>query len=276
MKKSFLCLICILASLAFIFCFLPSCEEQTHDLEVHFLSVGEADSILIKTKTKALLIDAGLEENYTTISSALSREGIDRLDYMILTHFDKDHIGSAEELLHTREVGEILMPVYHPTGGTYMKFSAYMESYDGKVTNVTQETTLTLDEFEIKIDPTHLTSIPEDDNNNSLIVSLRHGDFDMLLLGDAEKTRIIEYAARDTAAYDVVKLPHHGDYFKDLKWYLEKNPPTYAISSCEAENVKDNLTEMCSELKIKHYVTGDGTVHLTYDIKSAKLHLEQK
>ncbi len=270
-----------LLALALILCLcllpLVSCGgDASGDLEVHFLSVGKADAILLKTKGEAILIDTGYEESYTTIKTALNKEGVVTIDHLILTHFDEDHIGSAARLLGTCPVGTLYMPDYEGQNNEYQTLSAALGSYGGEVKRVQQALTLQLTGFTLTIDPTALTSIAEDeDNNRSLIVSVRSDSFSMLLMGDAKKARVTEYASRDSAHYDVVKLPHHGNYFKDLAGYLDKITPAYAIHSCDAELVEQKLKNACSERGITQFITGDGTVHLTYTIADDVLSVTQ-
>ncbi len=257
--------------LVLLFCLLPlsSCGDGRADLEVLFLSVGKADAILLRTKEHTVLIDTGYEESYSTIKTALTREGVSHIDHMILTHFDKDHIGSSVELLSTCSVGNVYLPNYEGTGGKYAELSDFLRNYRGDCTRVTEAITLTLDGFTFHIDPTSMTSLePEDDNDYSLIVSVKNKTFSLLLMGDAEKARVTEYARRDTTPYDVIKLPHHGDYFKDLVSYINTVSPAFVIHSCEIEAVDTRLDQACEESGIRQFITGEGPVRLRYDAAS--------
>ncbi len=266
-------------ALALLFCLLSfaACgEEVQSDLRVLFFSVGKADAILIETKSETILVDTGYEEDYTTIKSALTREGITTIDHMILTHYDKDHIGSAQELLSSCTVGTLYLPDYQGMGGEYADLAVFLTQYNGATETVTDLVTLSLDGFTMTIDPTRLTSLTsEDDNDHSLIISLKNDNFSMLLMGDAEKSRVVEYASRDSSHYDVVKLPHHGDYFKDLAWYIGEITPLYAIHCCESGDVAEKLDAACTERGITQFTTGNGNVTLTYTLADNKLIITQ-
>ncbi len=271
--KKILALALILVSILIPF---ASCGGGA-DLDALFLSVGKADCILLRVGDETILVDTGYDENYTTIKSTLTKEGVGHIDHMILTHFDKDHIGSAEELLTTCTVGCVYMPAYNGTGGIYTNLAAFFATYRGEVKRVTERLALTLGDFSMVIDPTALTSLgDEDDNNHSLIVSLRHSGFSMLLMGDAEKARVVDYATRDTATYNIVKLPHHGDYFKDLAWYLDTAKPSHAIHSCEAGGVDEKLSEALNARSINQFITADGNIRVTYSISSGTYSVTQE
>ncbi len=270
MKRLFACLLALL----FILIPLASCGENSPDLEVLFLSVGKADAILIKTKNTNVLIDTGYEETYQTVRTALTREGVMSIDHLIITHFDKDHVGGAEKIMNSCPVKNLYLPNYKGTGGEYLNFAEYLPKWDGTTHTVIEQTALVLDEFTMQISPTSLFSQSDDDNNNSLILSLKGADFSLLMMGDAETPRIAEYAAQDTGAYQVVKLPHHGDYTKELSNYLSVIKPQYAVHSCEAGMVDERLTARCTELGIQTFSTYDGDVSLHYHASNNALTIQ--
>ena len=91
-------------------------EITSTDLQIHYIDVGQADSILVRVPVdggmKNMLIDAGTAENYpaSNIIDYLSELGISSLDYFVITHPHLDHIGAADEVIHTFDVKTVIIP----------------------------------------------------------------------------------------------------------------------------------------------------------------------
>ncbi|MBR5746568.1 MAG: MBL fold metallo-hydrolase, partial [Clostridia bacterium] len=75
--------------------FATACANSSDHLTFDVLDIGKADCIVMRHKGQVLLIDTGEEENLPEIESHLSSRGISKIDYLILSHFDKDHVGGA-------------------------------------------------------------------------------------------------------------------------------------------------------------------------------------
>ena len=78
------------------------------ELTVHFFDAGKADAILLTTPDSTLLIDAGERGFGKTILAYLEEQGIERIDYLIVTHFDKDHVGGMARVINNIAVGTVL------------------------------------------------------------------------------------------------------------------------------------------------------------------------
>ena len=103
-------------NLKFIFLFIISfftsapCDVKMKELEeidIYFFNVGKADSILIKSNEVNILIDTARDENGEYIVKRLKDLGVKKLDYMIITHIDKDHVGGADKILEKIETEKI-------------------------------------------------------------------------------------------------------------------------------------------------------------------------
>ena len=88
--------------------------EIKGQLKVHFIDVGQADSILIQeTNGKSMLIDAGNNADADFVVDYLKEQGVNSLDYIIGTHPHEDHIGGLDAVIDNFNIGEIIMPKYH-------------------------------------------------------------------------------------------------------------------------------------------------------------------
>ena len=79
-------------------------------LQIYFFDVGQADSILIISDNKAMLIDAGTNEMGTKVVENIKKLGIEKIDYLIGTHPHEDHIGGLDDVIKNFEIGTIYMP----------------------------------------------------------------------------------------------------------------------------------------------------------------------
>lgn len=253
--------------------------KEKADLTAVFAQTGKSDCILIYTKSTTIVVDAGYEDNEAVILAMLKREGVKKIDHLILTHFDRDHIGSAPALLRKYNVGQVYLPDYTSDSDEYGALVQALTETGVNAERVREDVTLSLSEGAVvRINPTKLTNLGEnDDNDRSLIVSVRWDKFGLLLMGDALKARVQEYMTTDTNSYSVVKLPHHGDYFKKLEEYMRAVQPADGIVCCgEEREVDEKLITMCDDLGIALKRTDMGTIRLEYTSSDGIYRLAQE
>ncbi len=241
--------------------------SSSGDLTIECLSLGSADSFIFITENSTVLIDTGLSKNYDDIEACLEQYGIEEIDAMILTHFDKDHIGSAAEIINNYSVDAVYT--------TYMskessKVDDLLEALDDN--NIEQQiitavTTLTIDNVTYTIYPSESQSYEtKESNNSSLCILVQDGERSFLFPGDAEEERIEELLTLDNISCDVLKMPHHGRYKTNLEEFLIKVTPTYAlITSSEDEPADDSTIELLEELNIETYLLMNGNVTIKTD-----------
>lgn len=273
-RRALLCLL-LLAML----CPLIACggKPETGDLTGVFMSVGKADAILLYTADTTVLIDTGYADSFPTVEKVLKREGKRRIDYLILTHYDKDHIGGAPAVLDRFEVGEVLLPDFTADSDAYRALTDALAHTSATVTRLRDARTLPLaDGCAARVLPTRLTEVT-DENNTSLITEVTYDGFGLLLLGDALKDRVEEYAATMRGTYQVVKTPHHGDYFKALKNLLGKAGAKHAIACADGSEreVEEKYESMCGELGITSFRTDAGEIRLIFSRETGKYVLKQ-
>lgn len=118
--------------------------EVTGEFYAQVLDIGKADAIVLRSGDSAALIDCGETKDGDNVLEHLNTLGIERLDCMIITHFDKDHVGGAAEILKSLEVGSVITPKYEGTNQEYLDYIAAARDKDITPTELDEMTRFTL------------------------------------------------------------------------------------------------------------------------------------
>ena len=222
----------LLSSLLCLFLALPGCASA-NPLRVDFYDVGKADAMLITTPGgQRILIDAGTNKNGKALAELFNQEGIDSIDLMIITHYDKDHVGGADKIIEGVGVGHVVMPIYDKEGKQYEQFAEAIAEYAVPTTQLltAKETTLTVDGVTLRISSAHKGSYGEDEENDfSLCVRMSYGGTRFLFPGDAEAPRQRELLQEGDLSCDVLKVPYHGRLVDASQDFLSAAAPKIAF-----------------------------------------------
>lgn len=241
-----------------------------YSLEINVLNIGKADCIVIETGNKCVLIDTGEEENAPEILAFLEQKNIREIDTVILSHFDKDHIGGMAEILKYVSVKNILECSFPSDRKEYGEYHQECET-QGLVPNVLTEP------YQFAVSDCVFTVLPPEkerydrkqDNNASMIVTLEHGNNLLAFFGDAMEERLEEFMAASKDRFRFVKLPYHGNYLKNYERFLDQTDPDFAAVTCSQKNPADEETlSLLKEKNVKCYLTQNGNVKVLSDGKS--------
>lgn len=211
-------------------------------LSVEALDVGKADSILIRTQNHAVLIDTGTSKTGDELAGYLRGLGITKLDYLIITHFDKDHVGGASKLLKTISADNILQPDYKGNVGKYDKYIDTTRELSLSPQTVVDTTSFILDDVSFTVYPPEKPRYKEEDNDFSLVMTAFHGMNSFLFTGDAEEERIEEILSYNLGEFDYLKVPHHGEFEDNLPKLLRSVKPTFAVICDSGEEPAERET----------------------------------
>lgn len=257
---------------------LVSCGEQptdtksSDDFEFICLDTGKSDCMLLFLDGMTFMIDTADADDYdSTIRNQLLSVGV--IDYLIITHYDEDHIGSAGKVIRNHEIKRIIAPSYDKSSSEYIDFSSAAIARGITIEKIADKLTITTEKgSEIVIYPP--AKDYGDDNNNSLITAVYADGVSMLLMGDAEKARVTDFNVTTYEHFDIVKLPHHGDYFKSLKTFLANSEPSVCIATLENRiDADEDLEKTTKKYGAKLYYSCDGEVRIT--LKDGKIITEQ-
>lgn len=236
------------------------------ELEIHFLDVNQGDCTIIKVGEHAMIIDAGNNGYGTVVKAYLQSLEIEKLDYVIGTHPDADHIGGLDVVIYNFDCGMVFMPDCTKDTKTYDDVVQNCENKNYKITSPVAGTEYKLGEATFTIiAPLHYDY---DDNYNdcSIAIRMEYGDNSFLFTGDCEEAAeadLLESGCELDA--DLFKLAHHGSRTANTEEFLKVVTPAYCVVSCgEGNSYGHPHAEVLNNLRsmgIKLYRTDEqGTI----------------
>lgn len=189
------------------------------NLKIYFVDVGQGDCTFIVTpKNKTILIDGGgslLDEfdvGKRIIIPYLLDRGYTTIDYIIISHFDQDHVGGILSVLEELTVKNIIISKQGENSKQYQKFVKIMEQKNSKVMIVKKGDRVFI-EKDIYFDilwPQNKFISQNVLNNNAIVAKLYYHNFSMLFTGDIEqKAEELLLEEKTHLKADVLKVAHH-------------------------------------------------------------------
>ena len=204
-------------SLLFGLCFVKINDKKCRILA---FSVGNADCFLIKTpQNKYIMIDTGrgaIKEGGFSLSSTVidkyfKNKAIKKLECLILTHYDSDHIGGTVDILESTKAETIILNRYNKETSTQNKTLDYIEKKKFHVSFAKNDNTVYSEPgLSLKTFVPDIKNSKNMSNDTSIIVLLTYADFDMLFMADGgirSYNKIKKYLPEDI---EVIKTGHHG------------------------------------------------------------------
>lgn len=204
---------------------------------VHIIDVGQGDSIFIQTlEDKRILIDAGDEEAEHTVYSYLKRRGVKKIDVLIATHPDTDHIGSMDYIIDKFKISHFYMPDAKTDSEAFYNLLDSCKEKNLKIEYLTKGDRLKIDSS-TTMEILSPSTITDKNNLNSIVSLLNYKGYEFLFTGDAEKENESEILSScNLPDIEFLKAGHHGSSSSSTDEFIEKLKPDAVAISCGYNN----------------------------------------
>ena len=255
---------------------LFSCSTEGHQTDrllIDVLDVGKADCIVIRHKEFVGLIDTAEADDFQKVCAFLQSQRIRKIDFLILTHFDKDHVGGAAELLEQFEVLSVYQSAFSHESADHERYLAVAEKKGLTPICLTENFSFSFGDCQMTICPPKKSSYPKkESNNSSLFVTLLHQKNSFGFFGDAMEDRLKEILEDAPFSFDTVKIPYHGNYLENYPDFLDKISFSKACITCSDKNPADEKTlDLLKENEISVYQTKNGSIRIASNGKSVSV-----
>ena len=205
------------------------------ELTVHFIDVGQGESILCDLGKTEVLIDGGKPPEAPI---EYLKDFVDgALEVVVATNPNADHIGGLEQVLEAEEVLEIWHNGDTSDSWAYDKFMDSVRAEDARVHIAQLHDQIMVGDMSFYVmNPTILT---DDKDNNSIVLHMQYGDVDFLFMSDAEQETEGEMLVRSSIAVprvEILKVGQHGSKKATSTDFVYATKPEVAIYSCQTGN----------------------------------------
>ncbi len=210
-------------------------KEPPKELEVTFIDVGQGDAALLSCGGHNMLIDGGPASQSSKIYAILKQKEIEKLDCVVATHPDEDHIGGISGAAKAAEIEAAYCSVTESNVQNFEDMLKYLSLREAELKVPTAGDTFPLGGAIVKVIGPEREY--EDDNNGSIVLKVIYGETAFLFAGDAELAAEDDMIAsgQDLSA-TVLKVSHHGSLGSSGEAFLRAVSPKYAVVSVGKDN----------------------------------------
>ena len=219
------------------------------DLKIYFVDVGQGDCTLITTpRGKHIFIDGGGSETYdvgkNTLLPYLLDRGITKIDYVMISHFDSDHVKAILTILKEIKVEKVIICKQYENSENYTEFLRIIKDKNIFVKQVQKGDRINIEKnlsFDILFPITDELIAENSLNNNSIVAKLNYKNVSMLFTGDIEETaeeKLVElYGESNVLKSTILKVAHHGSKTSTTQEFLELVSPKIALIGVGKNNL---------------------------------------
>lgn len=248
-------------------------KEISSNLNITYLDVGQADSILIQNEGHNMLIDAGNNEDGPLLVQYFKEQNITKFDYLIATHPHEDHIGGMDDIINNFDIEKIYMPDVTTTTKTFLDVLDAIEKKNMifNIPKISQTFTLGHTLFQVIYTGNDQKNL----NNTSIVLKASFKNTSYLFTGDATSDVEKKILNKNIQA-TVLKVGHHGSKYSTTTDFLNKVNPKYAIISVGKNNSYNHPNQQTikkleqNNIEI-HRTDQEGSIFLESDGKNIKI-----
>lgn len=211
-------------------------KAEAAPFALHMLDVGQGLSVLVEAEGHYMLVDGGGRSSSSFVVSYLQQQGVEKLDYIVVSHYDEDHISGIIGALHVFDCGTILAPDYQADTNIYASYLAAAADSGAEIIYPQQGESYMLGGATVTVvGPASYENTLE--NDRCVAVRISYGITSYLICGDAqaqEEEDIIN--SGQELESDVYVVNHHGSAESSGFYFLNDVRPVYALLSCSADN----------------------------------------
>ncbi|WP_435067605.1 lamin tail domain-containing protein [Haloplanus sp. C73] len=210
-------------------------------LAVHFINVGQSVSTLVVSPTgETMLIDTGhYHDDGAYVLQYLQQRGIDRIDHLVVSHNDADHIGGNAAVIEYYEteadgIGAVYDPGIAASTQTYQAYLDAVEQYDVPLYETREGDQLPFEGVDVQVlGPPEPYLENGARNENSIVLRFSHGQTSFLFTGDAEDDQESYLVSRYGSGLQstMLKAGHHGSASSTSAALLDASQPNVAVIS---------------------------------------------
>lgn len=212
---------------------------------LYFITIGKGDAFLLETPQKTYyLVDTGKIEDYRQIARLLRVCGVTEIKGIFLSHGHKDHAGGLDAVMTAFPVKEVFVSGKDTVSYTQIDPEEICRRHGVTLTKLQGGETLSLDGITAEIMVPDSADM-ENENNNSIVMRIEHGDNSFLMTGDAELLEEAMLCQKGEALKsDVLKLGHHGETDATSEQFLDLVSPKIALITGNEEENPDSVNEI--------------------------------
>ena len=243
-KKRILIAFLLIISISLVYSYIPK------DLKIYFVDVGQGDCTFIVTpKNKTILIDGGgstgsdFDVGESTLLPYILDRGYKKIDLIVISHFDQDHVGGVLTILRELKVNRVCISKQEEDSENYQEFLKIVKEKNIPVTivkigdRIKVENNLYFDILWPKEEQIEENKI----NNNAIVMKLNYNNFSMMLTGDieevAEKEIVKTYKDKKILKSDILKVAHHGSKTSTTEEILNEIEPKVSLIGVGKNNL---------------------------------------
>lgn len=247
--------------------------SQIPVFNIKMLKIGKADTALLylEGETEAVVIDAGDDDDGPRIVEKLEELGVTKISHLIITHYDKDHMGGAAYVLEHIPVGQIIQPDYPKTGDRFEAYRKAVDEYVSDICAVSDYMEFSVGHLSFSIypenDPDNQYFKENDDNDRSLVTMVTYQNKRFLFTGDIEEKRIeLLLSTGVDLSCDWMKIPHHGRFNDRTVFLLDAAGAKDGVICCSEKNpAEEETVDAVRRAGMTCWMTADGDVTFTCD-----------